>query len=84
MNIGRQLIGESAQPASNLHEQLPVVIRQRAENYQECPHCKQEIYEKHVFYENDIAHHSDCGGAIKFPPPSPEEQAWLDKLLGRK
>ena len=48
---------------------LPVVVRERKAEYHECPHCKKEIYEKHTYHENGVDHHSDCGGAIKWPEP---------------
>jgi len=47
----------------------PVVVRQRQVEYDECPHCGVEIYEKHVYEdEKGIEYHRDCGGAI-IPKP---------------
>ena len=61
----RRVLGESADKTVP----KPVVVRQRQVEYDECPHCGVEIYEKHI-YEDDsgITHHSDCGGAI-IPKP---------------
>jgi predicted Zn finger-like uncharacterized protein len=80
----RRVLGESAA----LDEVKPVVVKTRQEEYHVCPHCGQEIHEKHTFVEGygtpgEIERHADCGGAIKFPPTdwskiSPE---WR-KLLG--
>jgi len=62
---------------------LPVIIEQRSVDYWKCPHCKQEIHEKHTYVEEGIDYHSDCKGAIKFPPTdwSKIDPQWR-KLLG--
>ena len=62
---------------------LPVVIAHRPVTFWQCPHCHQEIHEKHLFYENEVAHHSDCGGAVELPEMdwsevSPEWRALLE------
>ena len=48
-----------------------------------CPHCRQEIHERHTFTEGDQEFHSDCKGALIFPPTdwsqiSPEWRAILE------
>lgn len=48
-----------------------------------CPHCRKEIYEKHTYTEDGIERHSECKGAIKWPPVdwdkiSPEWRAILE------
>jgi hypothetical protein len=48
-----------------------------------CPHCIQEIHEKHTFYRNEQEYHSDCKGALKRPPydwsgVSPEWRALIE------
>ena len=48
--------------------------------YDICPHCKQEIHEKHDFSEDGGAswRHSDCGGLILRPETPLEEVVdWL-------
>lgn len=79
----RRVIGESLKD-----KPLPVIEASRPVTYLMCPHCKTEIYEKHTYIEGDImaehtTRHSDCGGAIQMPPPSPEALAWLDKFKTR-
>jgi hypothetical protein len=49
-------------------EPLPVIIDSKPVEFWRCPHCKQEIYEKHMYYENGVDYHSDCKGPIKMPP----------------
>ena len=72
----KKLLGES-------QDEVPQVIEAtRPVKIYLCPGCKEEILEKHSFVdESGTERHSDCGAAFKWPPPSPEEQAWLDKLL---
>lgn len=80
----RQILGESS-----LDEVKQVVVKTRAEEFHACPHCGQEILEKHTFVEGDfmggnyIERHRDCGGAIKWPPTdwskiNPEWRALLE------
>jgi hypothetical protein len=57
----------------------PVVIAQRSVDYHVCPHCNQEIHEKHTYTdESGVEYHRDCGKPIKFPEtPLEEIPAWL-------
>lgn len=61
----RRLV-ESA-PSANLSEVRPVVMAKRTVEVMQCPHCQQEILEKHIFEEGGVDHHRDCGGAIQLP-----------------
>lgn len=68
---------------SDKNTPLPVIVDSRPVEFHRCPHCQQEIYEKHIYEQDGIDYHSDCKGAIKLPPTdwskvSPE---WR-KLLG--
>lgn len=63
----RQLT-ESAEIRTAKDTPTPVVVDSRPQEFYRCPHCQQEIHEKHTYVEEGITHHSDCGGAIKFPP----------------
>ena len=68
---------------SDKSKPLPVIIDSRPVEIWRCPHCKDEIHEKHTFVKEGIEYHSDCKGAIVPPPTdwskiSPE---WR-KLLG--
>jgi rubredoxin len=77
----RQLIDESFTPRPKQHSGAapkPIEFRERIEKDWVCPHCKDVIHEKHTYVHEGKDFHSDCGGAIIFPPPSPEEQKWLD------
>ena len=50
------------------------------ETYDECPHCKQEIYEKSTYSpDGGITFvHRNCGGALLFPEePLENIAAWL-------
>lgn len=49
-----------------------------------CPHCNQEIYEKHTFYKDGVDYHSDCGGAIEFPGPTDEQIATIERAWGMR
>ena len=71
------MLGESSEP-------LPVIETTKSMRCLVCPHCKQEIHEKHSYMdEAGIDHHTDCGGAIKWPPTDWSKVApeWR-KLLG--
>lgn len=70
-----------------------VELGERKSTYWICPHCKEEIHEKGSFLkdaqdlflsgeaERPYIHvHSACGGEFIPPPPTPEEQAWLERL----
>jgi len=69
-------------------EVKPVIIAQRPVEYWQCPHCNEEIHEKHAYPEDALSEsnrtmiHSDCGGRFTPPPLSKAEQDWLDKLKG--
>ena len=74
----------------------PVVIRQRSQEYWECPHCGKEILEKSTYSlpsdgSKDIAKairngvpldefHRECQGKIIPPPPDPETQKFIEQL----
>lgn len=83
-SVVKQVIGEAA----SRNEVKPVVVKTRQVEYHVCPHCDQEIFEKHTFIDGDfmgehVERHSDCGGAIKFPPVdvSPAWKSLLSKTL---
>jgi hypothetical protein len=62
-SVVKKVIGESQEP-------LEIIEGERPEYYDICPHCKQEIFERHVYFEgseHDRAFHSDCKGPIIFP-----------------
>jgi hypothetical protein len=64
---------------------LAVIEDTKPVKFFRCPHCREEIYEKHTYTDdNDVSRHSDCGGAIAFPPPSAEEIACFNQWLGIK
>jgi hypothetical protein len=69
---------------SMLDEEKPIVLRDRVipNGDMFCPHCQNLIHEKGTFYRDGKHIHGACGGVIKFPPPSPEEQAWLKRFQG--
>ncbi len=52
---------------SQAAEPLPVIIDSKPLEFWRCPHCKQEIHEKHTYCVNGMDYHSDCKGAIKLP-----------------
>lgn len=77
----KQVLGESV----TKDEVRPVIESTRPMKIFLCPHCNEEIQEKHSYLdESGKDRHSDCGGAFAWPPPSPAEKAWLDGLLGHK
>lgn len=67
-------------------EPKPVVIAQRSVDYWQCPHCNEEIHEKHSYAEEPMNEssrvmvHSDCGGRFTPPPMTAKERAWLDSF----
>jgi hypothetical protein len=81
---------------SNNNPGKPVVIRQRSQEYWECPHCGKEILEKSTYSlpsdgSKDIAKairngvpldefHRECQGKIIPPPPDPETQKLTEQL----
>lgn len=69
--ILRRVLGESV-------EALPVIEDTEPVSIHRCPHCKDKIHEKHIYEENGVTYHSDCGKPIKFPAPDPATiPAWL-------
>jgi hypothetical protein len=45
-----------------------VVIDSRPVEFWRCPHCQEEIHEKHTYTQEGVDYHADCGGPIKPPP----------------
>lgn len=79
-----QRLTESQAPVAP--QPLPVIVDSRPVEYWRCPHCKQEIYEKHTYHEDGVDYHSDCKNPIKFPPTDwskidPQWRALLMTLL---
>jgi uncharacterized protein with PIN domain len=75
----KQVLGESVQK----DQVLPVIESTRPVKIFLCPHCRTEILEKHSFVdEGGVERHSECKGAFTWPPPSPEEKAWMDQHWG--
>jgi len=74
-NTARRMLGESVgTPKPFARAPIKKVIEaNRPVTYQVCPHCNQEIFEKHTYIDGDFAsgeyveRHSDCGGAIEMP-----------------
>lgn len=62
---------------------MKVIEATRAEKYMVCPHCKQEIFEKHTYSPDRgiTTVHSDCGGKIEFPEPDYEVASWLKPFV---
>lgn len=74
----RRILGESL-PSS---QALPVIPSTRPLSIFLCPHCQQEIHEKHCYDQDGVSFHSDCGGPIEFPQPDPAHiPAWLQPYL---
>lgn len=69
------MLGESAEsPKPFAAAPIKKVIEAtRPVPYHVCPHCNQEIHERHTYIDGDFAtgeyveRHSDCGGAIELP-----------------
>lgn len=82
----------AARDDTPLHEGVPEVeIQTESIERWACPHCHERFHEKQydrclneeawrAGEERAVYEHS-CGGRYMHPPPSPEEQAWLDNLL---
>lgn len=68
MNPLIQRLTESVDTAVDKRTPKPVIIDSRPVEYWRCPHCQQEIHEKHTYVHEGIEYHSDCKGAI-IPPP---------------
>lgn len=72
----RKMLGESVAPKT---QPLKVIEATRAEKYLVCPHCNEEIHEKHVgLNEAGQDFHRDCGGIIEMPEEDLSQVApWL-------
>jgi len=86
----KMMLGESVQDTLDESKDTPlkVIEATRPETYQVCPHCKQEIFEKHVYSDDRgvTMRHSDCGGAIEMPEskvPIEEIATWLRPAIAR-
>jgi NAD-dependent SIR2 family protein deacetylase len=65
----KKLITENVDRERFKNEVLKKTIRQqRPEYFHECPHCHEEIYEKHSYSDDGgkTMRHSDCGGLIEY------------------
>jgi uncharacterized C2H2 Zn-finger protein len=65
----KQLITENKDPKKFYNEELKTTVRDsRPEYFHRCPHCNEEIYERHEYTEDGgkTWRHSDCGGLIEF------------------
>ena len=60
----RKVLGESVAV-------LPVIKGSKPVEVWLCPHCNEQIHEKHTYVSEGIDYHSDCGKPIKFPAPDP-------------
>lgn len=67
-------------------EVKPVIIAQRPVDYWQCPHCNEEIHEKHAYPEDALSEsnrtmiHTDCGGRFTPPPPTKAELEFIAQL----
>lgn len=89
----KQLQSKDVEPSQPVNENMgsvpEVEIAERIETYWKCPHCKQEIYEKHsypadsnnVYGREEI--HSDCGGKFLRPEMTDDEKNWLNQIKDR-
>jgi hypothetical protein len=85
--LAKQLIGESAAlNQETLKVPKKIIEATRTETFWECPHCHQEIHEKHTFMEGEQEFHSDCKGALIRPPYdwSTVDQKWRTLLEPNK
>lgn len=84
MNRHIQRLTESAEVRAAKDVPTQVIKDSRPIEIYRCPHCQQEIHEKHTYVEESgIERHRDCGGAIQWPPTdwskvSPEWRALLE------
>lgn len=75
----KKVLGESVQE----DQVLPVIESTRPVKIYLCPHCKNEILEKHSYRdEHGVERHCECNGAFTWPPPSPEELAYFKQHWG--
>lgn len=77
------LVRRITESDAGLNEVKPVIKGTRQIEVLMCPHCQQEILEKHMYWEAGVDRHRDCGGAIQMPPfdwstVSPEWRALLE------
>ena len=63
----KNIINESLDQFFESAPMKKIMRGSREENFDVCPHCKQEIYEKHEFTEDGgkTWRHSDCKGLIQ-------------------
>lgn len=80
--VVKRILGESVGDKETV---LPVIEASRPVTYLVCPHCQQEIHEKHTWIDGDfmsgnyVERHSDCGGAIQLPKTK-VDPAWAELL----
>jgi len=57
----------------------------RPQEFDICPHCKDEIYEKHTFSEDGgkTFKHSDCGNVIEYPETGDKIPNWLQSSVNQ-
>jgi len=82
--IIKRVLGESVESKDS---PLPVIEDTRPARFFRCPHCQQEIHEKHDYVdESGQTRHRECGGAFKWPPFdwSTVSPAWRALLQGRQ
>ncbi len=64
-NTSKRILGESVDPKT---QPKKVIEATRPVTYWVCPHCNQEIHEKHTgINEAGQDFHRDCGGIIELP-----------------
>ena len=68
------MLGESETPKPFANAPIKKVIEaSRPTTYQVCPHCNEEIFERHTYIDGDfmsgqyVERHSACGGALEMP-----------------
>lgn len=75
-------------PVKQASEALPVELGERKSTYWICPHCKEEIHEKHSYPKDPewwktggplIEVHKGCGGEFLPPPADPAALEWLSR-----
>jgi hypothetical protein len=91
-DIKDEQISTSKQPEfkvcleSSTSKDVPMLVVEatRPQKYDVCPHCQQEIFERHTYIEGDFMsgnyteRHSGCKGAIKWPEqPLDNVVSWL-------
>lgn len=72
----RRMLGESV---GDKNQPLKVIEATRPVTYWVCPHCNEEIHEKHTgINESGQDYHRDCGGIIVLPEQDLSQVApWL-------